>query len=86
MTISPPDQTTRHTNEEVKQQAFAMPAALQEIKVNMNVVKSSLNAPPSLEAIKPFLPLFKDVVIVEPKRENVYGLAPAAPPLVLSNA
>ena len=39
-------------------------------------------AEPSLESIKPFSPIFLDV---EPKRENAYGLAPAARPRVPSN-
>ena len=78
ITISP-DQT-RPTNvvEEV-QKALATPV-LQEVKVNTNAKSSTA---PSLESIKPFSPIFLDV---EPKRENAYGLAPAARPRVPSNA
>jgi serine/arginine repetitive matrix protein 2 len=77
ITISP-DQT-RPSNVEEVQKALATPV-LQEVKVNTNVKSSTV---PSLEAIKPFSPIFLDV---EPKRENAYGLAPAARPRVPSNA
>ena len=46
---------------------------LQEVKANTNVKSSVL----SLEAVKPFLPMFLDV---EPKKENAYSLAPLACP------
>jgi hypothetical protein len=61
ITISP-DQA-RPTNVEEVQNALAT-SVLQEVKVNTNIRSSTL---PSLEAIKPFSPLFLDV---EPKREN----------------
>ena len=77
MTISP-DQT-RPSNVEEVQKTFATPV-LQEVKVNTNVKASTA---PSIEAIKPFSPMFLDV---EPKRENAYGLAPLARPRVPSNA
>ena len=77
ITLSP-DQT-RPSNVEEVQKTSATPV-LQEVKVNTNVKSSTL---PSLEAIKPFSPMFLDV---EPKRENAYGLAPAARPRVPSNA
>ena len=77
ITISP-DQTRLSNVEDVKK-SFATPV-LQEVKVNTNVKSSTA---PSLEAIKPFTPLFMDV---EPKRENAYGLAPLARPRVPSNA
>jgi hypothetical protein len=60
------------------QQALATPV-LQEVNVNKNVASTA----PSLEALKPFSPLFLDI---EPKRENAYGLAPLARPRVPSNA
>ena len=77
ITISP-DQT-RPSNVEDVPKALATPV-LREVKVNTNVKSSTV---PSLEAIKPFSPIFLDV---EPKRENAYGLAPAARPRVPSNA
>ena len=46
---------------------------LQEVKANINVKSSVL----SLEAVKPFFPMFLDV---EPKKENAYSLAPLACP------
>jgi hypothetical protein len=52
---------------------------LQEVNINANVKSTA----PSLDALKPFSPLFMDV---EPKRENAYGLAPMARPRVPSNA
>ena len=64
-----------HPNVEEVQKALAM-LVLQEVKANMNVKSSSV---PSLEAVKPFLPMF-------PKRENAYSLAPMAHPRVPSNA
>jgi serine/arginine repetitive matrix protein 2 len=70
---------TRPSNVEEVQKAFAGTPVLQEVKVNANVTSTV----PSLEAIKPFSPLFLDV---EPKRENAYGLAPLARPRVPSNA
>ena len=76
-TISP-DQA-RPCNIEEIEQALATPV-LQEVKVNTNIKSSTA---PSLEAIKPFSPIFLDV---EPKRENAYGLAPMARPRVPSNA
>ena len=75
VTISP-DQT-RPSEPEV-QRAFATPV-LQEVKVNTNLMPVA----PSLEAIKPFSPIFMDI---EPKRENAYGLAPMARPRVASTA
>ena len=75
ITVSP-DQI--RPNVEEVQKALATPV-LQEVKANTNV-KSSV---PSLEAVKPFSPMFLDV---EPKRENAYGLAPMARPRVPSNA
>ena len=80
ITISP-DQTRPSNKVEEVQKAFATPV-LQEVKVNTNSVKPSSTVP-SLEAIKPFSPIFLDV---EPKRENAYGLAPMARPRVPSNA
>ena len=77
ITISP-DQT-RPSNVEEVHKALATPV-LKEVKVNTNVKSSTV---PSLEAIKPFSPIFLDV---EPKRENAYGLAPTARPRVPSNA
>ena len=59
--------------------ALATPV-LKEVKVSTNVKSSTVS---SLEAIKPFSPIFLDV---EPKRENAYGLAPTARPRVPSNA
>ena len=79
ITISP-DQARPSKNVDV-QQVFTTPV-LQEVKVNTNIVVKSSTVP-SLEAIKPFSPIFLDV---EPKRENAYGLAPAARPRVPSNA
>lgn len=76
VTISP--DPIRPSNVEV-QQALPTPI-LQDVKINMNVKSSTA---PSLEALKPFSPLFKDI---EPKRENAYGLAPVARPRVASNA
>ena len=76
ITISP-DQS-RPSNVEV-QKTLSTPI-LQEVKVNTNVKSSTA---PSLESIKPFSPIFLDI---EPKRENAYGLAPAARPRVPSNA
>ena len=80
ITISP-DQTRPSNKVEEVPKAFATPV-LQEIKVNTNNVKPS-SVVPSLEAIKPFSPIFLDV---EPKRENAYGLAPVARPRVPLNA
>ena len=77
ITISP-DQTRPSKVEELEK-TFATPV-LQEVKVNTNAKSSTA---PSLEAIKPFSPMFLDV---EPKRENAYGLAPMARPRVPSNA
>ena len=77
ITISP-DQT-RPANVEEVQKSLATPV-LREVKVNTNVKSSTA---PSLEAIKTFSPIFLDV---EPKRENAYGLTPAARPRVPSNA
>ena len=73
-----PDQT-RPSNVDEVQKALATPV-LQEVKVDTNAKSSTA---PSLEAIKPFSPMFLDV---EPKRENAYGLAPMARPRVPSNA
>jgi serine/arginine repetitive matrix protein 2 len=77
ITISP-DQT-RPTNVEEVPKALATPV-LQEVKVNSKAKSSTV---PSLEAIKPFSPMFLDD---EPKRENAYGLAPAARFRVPSNS
>jgi hypothetical protein len=77
MTISP-DHARSSNVEEIKK-ALAM-HVLQEVKLNTNIKSSNA---PSLEAIKPFSPIFLDV---EPKRENAYGLAPLARPRVPSNA
>ena len=74
ITISP-DQTPPSNVEEVHK-ALATPV-WKEFKVNMNVKSSTV---PSLEAIKPFSPMFLDV---EPKRENAYGSAPTARPQML---
>jgi serine/arginine repetitive matrix protein 2 len=54
---------------------------LQQIPINHNT--NLMPAAPSLEALKPFSPLFVDV---EPKRENAFGLAPAVRPRVGSTA
>ncbi|RDB27260.1 hypothetical protein Hypma_004359 [Hypsizygus marmoreus] len=59
--------------------SFGTPV-LQQIPINHNIL---LSAAPSLEALKPFSPL---VVDIEPKRENAFGLAPAARPRVGSTA
>ncbi|KAF8148662.1 hypothetical protein B0H34DRAFT_802878 [Crassisporium funariophilum] len=75
MTISP-DQT-RPSNAELHR-SFATPV-LQQIPINTNRMTTA----PSLEALKPFSPLVMDV---EPKRENAFGLAPAARPRVGSTA
>lgn len=70
VTISP-DQT--HPSQVEVHRAFTTPV-LQDVKVNMNLMPVA----PSLEAIKPFLPMFMDI---EPKRENAYGpLTPLACP------
>lgn len=79
ITISPNQPRPSNVEEVHGQKALATPV-LQEVKVNTNVKSSTA---PSLEAIKPFSPIFLDV---EPKRENAYGLAPAARPRVPSNA
>ena len=76
-----PDQTRPSNKVEEVLKAFTMPV-LQEIKVNTNNVKPS-SVVPSLEAIKPFSPIF---LYVEPKRENAYSLAPVARPQVPLNA
>ncbi|KAF8878425.1 hypothetical protein BD779DRAFT_1663807 [Infundibulicybe gibba] len=55
------------------------PPVLQQVPVNSNII----SAVPTLDALKPFSPLVLDV---EPKRENAFGLAPAARPRVASTA
>ena len=60
------------------QQGLGTPV-LKEVNINANVMSTA----PSLDALKPFSPLFMDV---EPKKENAYGLAPMARPRVPSNA
>ncbi|KAF8872637.1 hypothetical protein BD779DRAFT_1572174 [Infundibulicybe gibba] len=55
------------------------PPVLQQVPVNSNI----MSAVPTLDALKPFSPLVLDV---EPKRENAFGLAPAARPRVASTA
>jgi serine/arginine repetitive matrix protein 2 len=75
VTISP--EQIRPSNVAV-QQVSAAPV-LQEVHINANIMSTA----PSLDALKPFSPLFLDV---EPKRENAYGLAPMARPRVASNA
>lgn len=75
MTLSP-DQT-RSSNVEVQQPPPLATPVLQQVHINQNIMPTA----PSLDVLKTFSPLCMDI---EPKRENAYGLAPAARPRVPS--